>query len=560
MTTTSKTLSVLELVSMSSSSNSKSPSLQLDTKNLDLLDIVAGALKEWKDRGNGSISGSDLLSVLIDKLIRFECFAQPRKMYFSPPEKSIVESMKTIIKFLVSMLETLADTVMAADTISLKPRSPPVDLNALPDDVLAEIIELAALEGKPNFRALRLSQVSRRFRAISLHLPKIWSRVSYDYHGLEMTRLYATRSNHTGLEVTMEDCEHYIESRRMLQAAVPFCHEWLSFSYTVFHEASHFCCVKEHQTPMKLPRLVRLESVNDYEEVYKMYEMPNLKSAHFTNSIPSPSFLSTISTFSMTFNHHDEDDFVDLGELWDFLVATPTIRDLSLAFKSPLEAFGEGMPYSKLSLPGIETFTLNVVFSDYTFDPDSWDDYRDFVYHLVMPNVSHVNLSVIFNSRGKCTPEKDDFVFNLLPRSELHPKLTSLSLTVVDGRAMFEKSTNAEEYDDILAFPAEFAPFLTSIKLRTNYEFYLYLEDDTPFFPLRRLELDYCPRITDEFLADVYRGLNRDGNWESFEEAIVRGCPLINTNTGFMNSITKEKIRAVPVSRNETGPFRFNDW
>ncbi len=102
------------------------------------------------------------------------------------------------------------------------------------------------------------------------------------------------------------------------------------------------------------------------------------------------------------------------------------------------------------------------------------------------------------------------------------------------------------------------SPNLKCFTLKTNFEFYLLLEDDKPYFPLRRLELNHCPRLTNGFLADVYLGLNRDGNWENFEGAVVRGCPRIKTNTGFLNGVTEKKIRTAPVSTDEIDPLGYN--
>ncbi len=166
-------------------------------------------------------------------------------------------------------------------------------LLSLPNEILAVIIELAALEREPGFGALELSHVCQRFRSIALHLPKIWTRMSYEYYGFNIARLYAERGHHAGLDVTVNELNH--DCSKLMQAAIPFCEEWRSFSYTGFHSTLDSWHLREHRIPMKLPRLEHLQVGNDSDGVYKSYYMPNLTSALFINTIPSPTFLSTIT-------------------------------------------------------------------------------------------------------------------------------------------------------------------------------------------------------------------------------------------------------------------------
>ncbi|KLO16177.1 hypothetical protein SCHPADRAFT_926691 [Schizopora paradoxa] len=438
-------------------------------------------------------------------------------------------------------------------TIKLKPLGPPLALAALPDDILSIIIEYAALESEPGFGALDLSHVCRSFRYIALHLPKIWTRISYNFYGCEITRLYAERSKHAGLEVEMEEAVCPWASSSMLQAAIPFCREWVSFSYTGFHRSGHPSHVKEHRIPMKLPRLTHLGVENDADGVYKAYHMPNLKSAFFTGTIPSPTFLSTISTFSILFSSTCDSSTVDPKKLASFLKATPSIRDFKLAIRDRFDPI-EGD--DTCSLPNIERFTVDVVYVDWQPESVEWMVLGSFISNLVMPNVKHMDLSVRFSVTTDAFSQKDHHVLALLPDPDTHTKLTSLNLTIVDQRGEpsneRDPPTHETKYSDTMVFYVDFAPFLTSLKLRTNFEVNLLQEDDRPFFPLRRLELDYCPKVSDKFLEELFEGLNRDGNREKFEEAIVRGCPNIKVDA-------RGKIRFVPISRKETDPFGFED-
>jgi len=164
-----------------------------------------------------------------------------------------------------------------------------------------------------------------------------------------------------------------------------------------------------------------------------------------------------------------------------------------------------------------------------------------------MRNLSHMNLSVRFDSSSKS--RKDRLVVDLLPIPDSHPKLESLRLSVADEDGDYEGKIHPALYNkayiDKFVLDVARVPFLTSLTLSTNLEIHLSSDSDKPFLPLRRLELDRCPRLTDKFMADVYVGLSRDGNWERFEEAIVRRCPKIRTDTGFLDCLTREKIRCL---------------
>ncbi len=115
--------------------------------------------------------------------------------------------------------------------------------------------------------------------------------------GFNIARLYAERGHHAGLDVTVNELNH--DCSKLMQAAIPFCEEWRSFSYTGFHSTLDSWHLREHRIPMKLPRLEHLQVGNDSDGVYKSYYMPNLTSALFINTIlPPPSCRQSLNSQS----------------------------------------------------------------------------------------------------------------------------------------------------------------------------------------------------------------------------------------------------------------------
>jgi len=288
-----------------------------------------------------------------------------------------------------------------------------------------------------------------------------------------------------------------------------------------------------------------------------------LKSADFTDAVPLPSFPIPTTRFSMTVSTIDREQDVLHCPLFRFLSTVPSLKELALSFKFITSANINGVP-SVLSLQNVETFGLNVLYSD--DDTEDEEAAHRIVETLRMPNLSQMNLSVRFGSGTSRRLRKDSLVFDLLPFSGTHPRLKSLHLIIINQHGKYDDDgsessfhSHYHDYNDMLSLDVEDVPFLTSLTLTTNFKLHLSSKVDGPFVPLRRLELNHCPRLTNDFLADAYVGLNRDGNWDSFEEAIVKGCPKITTDAGFLNRLTEGKFRSVPVSQSETDPMGYDD-
>ncbi len=238
---------------------------------------------------------------------------------------------------------------------------------------------------------------------------------------------------------------------------------------------------------MKLPCMEHLGVESDYDDVYELYEMPNLTSVAFIDMAPSPTFLPNITRFSFTVNIHAPEYDIWHGPLFDFLRATPSIRELALTFIFDSITYDDVITLAMLALPNIETFSLDINYCDE--DAEEGEPIYYLVHALHMPNLSHMYLSVRFNSSSKS--RKDRLVVDLLPTPDSHPKLESLRLSVADEDGDYEGKIHPALYNKayIEKFVLDVArvPFLTSLTLSTNFDIHLSSDSDKPFLPLRRL-------------------------------------------------------------------------
>jgi len=492
---------------------------------------------------------------------------------FDPPENA-VQAEQTVnavasVKKMVAFMSAIGESLQEVLSYSTRAESPGWGLLSLPDEILATIIELAVRAREPGLDSLRLSLVCRKFREVALHLPRIWTCLDHHRHGFNnlVGRIYAERGNHAGLEVIMRDTDNFDEeanintgaSSRLLQAIIPYCDEWRSFSYS-HHHSYH----PELQSPLKLPRLEYLWVYKDASKVYAQFDMPNLKTAHFYDTIPPP-LSSTLTRVSITFGPAYEGSGIQtlLVPLLRFLKAAPSITDLGLR----LECYADMRNVTDIApvtLESVDVFSLDVYYDDGA--PGGEDTGRLLARSIHMPNLSKMNLYVTFATVTPIptTSRRDPYIFDLLPHPKIHSKLNTLRLTALDERLAYqqfcEMTTGNKPIPDrnqnaTVAFDTSRAPFLTSLTLRTHFEFRFPTGEN--FFPLRRVELEHCTNVTKNFINDIYVGLCRDNNWEEFEEVVIRGCPGTSEDLGSLDSFITEKMHFSSGALLAYGPVDF---
>lgn len=450
----------------------------------------------------------------------------------------------------MSFVSAIGDSLQETLSYLTSIKSPGWGLLSLPNELIGNIIELAVLTGLDEFGwdAMYMSHVCRRFREVALHSSVIWTDLACHCHGHRLARLYAERSNGAGLNIRLnEDWENMDNPRnpynpgacgRFLEAIIPYHSEWRSLAYSGNHSSRHK--LPRH---LELPRLEHLRVDGDLKYNFEQYIMPTLKTAYFLNSIPRWSFSSTITSFLLVFRRNSPITLEKWVTLMSFLKATPSITEVGLVLDCNVNS---------VDFSGVPSATLDnvaVIKLDFTYRN------HDCALHLLanaiqMPNLSAMDLCVDFMNKPGPTLPMESRVFDLLPDPTTHTKLKSLRLTVTfDDYQWSHQPSTIKDFDPGLVFDINRAPFLTSLTLRTNFKFRL-SSTEARVFPLRRLELEECPRITKEFMEDLYLGLMRDNHWEEFKNIVACDCPNISASMedGSLNSLIAEKLRIVPTS------------
>ncbi|KLO16181.1 hypothetical protein SCHPADRAFT_995285 [Schizopora paradoxa] len=512
----------------------------VDGDTLELFEIVMNVVGERRKRGHKRIRGRDLWLEVSKRDSQFlRLLTPPSNTMEVEQTANAATSVKKVMSFVTAVSESLQETLTYLTSV----KSPGWGLLALPDELIGNIIELAVYGDRAeiDLSALQLSHVCRRFRDVAIHLPVIWTDLSCRSHGHALVGLYAERSNGLGLNICSND--NYLNPKephphdryrvdacgRFLQATLPYCDEWRSFFYLGNH-SKHLLLRKD----LRLPRLVQLRVCKDNIHIFEQYEMPIINSVHFFDVIPQRPLASSLTSFSIILNKPNGMNMDDCTSLLKFFEATPSIVDLQMRFCCGVKIEDTSI-VPVVTLENVQVFKLDVA------NPSHTGVYR-LVQSIQMPNLSAMDLYVSYENRHQSPPPNSD-VFDLLPDPSIHANLRHLRLSATfnsyfwnyhEAEFLKKSKSNGKLFGFILTLDATKAPYLTSLTLRTNFDFRL---TGTQFFPLRHLELDKCKRVTRALLKDLRKGLGRTNEREAFQEVILYDCPRIPKNNRSSNLV-----------------------
>ncbi|KLO14967.1 hypothetical protein SCHPADRAFT_287313 [Schizopora paradoxa] len=456
-----------------------------------------------------------------------------------------LQTMENTQFFLDTLSSSLSENITRAKHIvkRITPEFLGLGLASLPDDVLAMIIELSAepLE-RSTMGAHKLAGVSRRFRAVTLKLPKTWCAVSSKTHDFERALLHPERSKTMGLHVSYQELYEVIHSKSLMQALVPFASRWRSFSYTKYHSAIDSSATTEHHTSLQLPQLEHLGVEADNDHFYKEYFMPNLRSATFHNMIPVP-FSTSLTHLAMKFESLDRGDPWDIDGFRRFLHSTPLLVELRLFFEAKFRTFICELPDPEVLLLHLKTLSVITVCDKEEDLVEGCETASDFLATIRAPNLSHLVLGVkVFVVNCSAEPVSE-FFNGLLPLPSSSPALAFLDIAV-----MGVERPHGDE--DPLHIRYDRVPRLTHLKLETNLNVTLVHSDDN-LPPLRRVEFVGCTNIDNDFVMSLFRRLRADPVvWKALEGVIFRACPFIdldgNSNIDHDGKFHSEHHRHAP--------------
>ncbi|KAH8111846.1 hypothetical protein DFH11DRAFT_552153 [Phellopilus nigrolimitatus] len=249
---------------------------------------------------------------------------------------------------------------------------------SLPDDVLALIFESSLLDGDEyeNMHPWAehcISYVCRRFRSISLGLPKLWSHVT-SYMSKKWVDIRLLRSKTVGLAVDIHDNRYNQYGNtisRFGQQVVPHAHRWQSFRLlggdlsTPYHSLNQQ--LTQHFANLKLPALTYFhieldmrEEDSDFDdlEFYRTWEMPKLRHSNISHGIPTDAMYGsqTITSFAFTFARGTLN--FDFKKLMDLLSSLDNLTDLSLELINYDDYNYDANLADRVVLPKVESFTL----------------------------------------------------------------------------------------------------------------------------------------------------------------------------------------------------------
>ncbi|KAH8101347.1 hypothetical protein DFH11DRAFT_599918 [Phellopilus nigrolimitatus] len=216
---------------------------------------------------------------------------------------------------------------------------------SLSDDVLALVFENLLLKRDKWPRVTPehcISHVCRRFRSISLGLPKLWSIVtsSMSEKWVE-TRLLRSKTAGLAIDIYEEPCDDAIS--RFGQQVVPHTHRWQSFRLVTRDSPTSYRTsnreLKQHFANLELPALTFFEvssnaftledDSNDFD-FYKSWEMPELRHADMTHHIPSDILHGSKTITAFDFAFYSDSSDLDIQKLMDFLSSLDNLTELSL--------------------------------------------------------------------------------------------------------------------------------------------------------------------------------------------------------------------------------------
>ncbi|KAH8111845.1 hypothetical protein DFH11DRAFT_552440 [Phellopilus nigrolimitatus] len=254
---------------------------------------------------------------------------------------------------------------------------------SLSDDILALIFENLLLERDGYARVTPehcISHVCRRFRSVSLGLPKLWSHVTNNM-SRKWVAINLLRSKSAGLAVSIHSNTWRRSIARFAQQVIPHARRWQSFrlmtlelrtTYRTFSQK-----LEKQFASLTLPALtffeMSLEALTDPDmdfdntnfddfEFYKSWDMPKLRHVNMTHHIPPNAIRGSKTVTSFTFTNHWTSGELDIQKLMDFLSSLDNLTELSLELTG--YANNDAGLADRIVLPKVESFELTTVFPE----------------------------------------------------------------------------------------------------------------------------------------------------------------------------------------------------
>ncbi|KAH8111950.1 hypothetical protein DFH11DRAFT_559088 [Phellopilus nigrolimitatus] len=264
--------------------------------------------------------------------------------------KAALRTLKKLTTVLNDLLELSEENVNVIQS-KLHPLVLQDGIDSLPDDVLSLVFEYFCAncvddeDARMKFPVI-LSHVSRRFRNLALHLPRIWANINLrlvESHGQLDTWLSLSKSSALDLEISGEVPEAFFQ--KISNVAVLSRLQTLTFNTKTTSDWLKARLIRNllhHFDRLSFPGLEHLsigsrEYITESEENQPLlrptWDMPILRSLTTYNIIPGL-FLPSLTHCDLSIISYDTVPAIgNPFQLLSFFRSTPNLRHLSLRFE-----------------------------------------------------------------------------------------------------------------------------------------------------------------------------------------------------------------------------------
>lgn len=446
---------------------------------------------------------------------------------------------------------------------------------SLPDELLLLIFQFAALSSSDETKhAVRISHVSRKFRAIALGEHRFWTTLHTSAKKDELD----TFLSRSGQDTDLRDVVYINTNRFILKDFMDVCcstaPRWKSLAVveaagmrSFGPTANSVLEIMDRRYDLHFLRLheLHVDGSLDLEEMDEhgvqggrfkpAWFSPNLRilRCKYFLPLPSPAF-SSLSSLATSI--YISDDYRDrLREFYSFLYSTPTITELDFQISGvcgdvehvnmePPE-FGQITSF-KFSLPSFDVGTDNSGFV------------ASLMKTLLLPNLDHLCLSVDFRAieimDGKLSEDRSaellaELAHALLPDPVVHRKLTALTFKLTcripgPGEFMRQRTLNLKMLPRTFTIPLDEIPRVSSLTLSTFTRAVFTRNETSAPSGLRELRFKECESLVGGEVERTVQSLKDVGAWHNLERFVVEDCKALEYGVA-LDVIGREKLRYI---------------
>ncbi|TDL23220.1 hypothetical protein BD410DRAFT_787543 [Rickenella mellea] len=442
-------------------------------------------------------------------------------------------SLNTSYRALTQLREHRVALAHLSDAVEIHINRLQGELNGfqrLPNEILNLIFEMACSQGANV--VLNLSVLSRRFRAVALHNPKLWSTLEISHLSERMIRLYLKRSKKSLLDISFDNSKTvvHLEPAKLIGLLVEHCDRWgsLSFPNPAMNTSNSagiymraFRGMRKRQRSLTLRNLSQLRghglSADEMMTVSK-WSMPML-SRFECGTLPTITHdLACLTEFRLSRCSARWNAVIDAMSIVSCLRQSPNLHTLELELSHG--AVMGSVERERVSFPGIRSLSVEV-------RPGNGIDMRksisSLLSSLLFPQLHHVSLTWT-------NPEIMRFqeLFDLLGVGQQMASVEELTLSSVNPL-----SDGTLIQSSLCVFPnlrhLHILAEHSNLPLRRSNDPFRGIGDDC-LLPLQVLHFKHCKNITEAHAKRLALKLKSLSSWPNFKVMEFISCGQLTEN------------------------------